>query len=205
MKCVSIPKYLIAMRYVFFGTFFLIFLSCGQEQQSQVEEIDQSGLNYPPGAIIEDYQELEGLSKVSVKESGRILAEGDYYQGKRQGSWTEFYANGLVKGTTTYYNGIKQGVAIELSEIGELTKKAVYRNGLLDGEYVLFERRKIKEILNYSNGLLNGPKRSYYTNGNPLEESNYVNGKIDGVAKYYNQQGELLYEYQYKQGELVED
>jgi len=192
------------MRFFIVVSFILMVNACNQKDIQSGIDLANAGESYPPGAIITDYPDQEGLSKVTVKNGIKILAEGDYYQNKKHGAWTEYHDNQLVKSLETYFNGIKQGVSIRLSNNGEIIEKAFYKNGLLEGEFITYERRKVKSISNYSNGVLHGSKKSYYSNGNLLEESGYVNGKIDGLAKYYNQKGELLYEYTYQDGELVD-
>lgn len=176
--------------------------SCGQNTNNGLAS-DSSGSEYPMGAIREAYEGIPGLEKVYVRGNDGIREEGDYYNGKKHGSWTEYFKNGPVGKVTTYFNGVRQGIYLEFDERGTVTVKAYYHNDVYEGEFITYKRGRISEKKTYSGGKLNGPKQSFYDNGKPKEDSNFVDGKIHGIAKYYNQQGELLFEYKYENGQLI--
>ncbi len=158
----------------------------------------------PSDAIIEDYGDGSGLSKATVKSGDITTAEGDLLNGLKHGTWVEYSNDGLITSLTNYRNGLKHGIALTFSNRSEVETKANYYNDQLEGEYVVYNRRKIKSITTYAGGKMHGPKKSFYDNGTLQEDSNYKDGIMHGEAKYYNNQGELLFEYVYDEGQLVE-
>lgn len=187
------------MRILVMITMLGFLISC--KQNSIVS--DPLASEYPLGAVRQSYEGIPGLERVYTLGDNGLRYEGDYFNGKKHGSWTEYYNNGFINKVTTYFNGIKQGLYLEFNDRGEIQMKAYLHNGVYEGEVLEFNRAKIRERRTYSGGKLNGLKRTFYINGNPQEESNYVDGKMDGEAKYYDTEGQLLFIYEYKDGQLV--
>ncbi|RJE74091.1 toxin-antitoxin system YwqK family antitoxin [Reichenbachiella sp. MSK19-1] len=159
----------------------------------------------PEHAEITDYEDIPGLSRVSVNFGNKIDEQGEYYQGNRNGSWTVYHSNGMPKTITSYVNGIKHGAHLELDNRGELTLMANYVNGYLDGEHTSYQRGKKAETRYYAMDQLEGQKIKYYTNGKVMEQSTYKAGKIHGTAKWFDQDGNVTIEYEYENGELIKN
>lgn len=158
----------------------------------------------PANAQTESYEDEPEMVKVTLSYAdGNISAEGDYLNGKKAGSWTEFHPNGVVKSVSGYVNGLKQGAHIEIDNTGRLVKKAYYHQDQLHGVYKEYKLARVKEERIYKNGALNGLVKIYYDNGSILEESLYVDGKRHGLAKWYDQEGNVTIEYEYDNGDLV--
>ena len=134
-----------------------------------------------------------------------MLQQGDYLEGVREGVWTEFHPNGFVKLVVGYVNGRKQGQQLELDNRGQLEVRSTFYQDKLHGQYVKYNRTRIKEKKNYDNGQLSGLKEIFYGNGTIMEQSNYVAGQMDGIAKWFDQEGNVTIEYLYKNGELIKD
>jgi len=49
----------------------------------------------------------------------------------------------------------------------------------------------VKVEWNYKNSRLEGVRKIYYRNGNPLAEENYKDGKLEGTGKGYHENGAL--------------
>ena len=77
-------------------------------------------------------------------EMPKIIAEGYYVKGKREGFWTEFgngggnYINGIKDGAWiesdskgNYINGIKDGIWTYWYSFGEVYKEEIYEDGIL--------------------------------------------------------------------------
>lgn len=189
------------MRVLFILSLATFLWSCnGGSSESSLGPVD-----LPAGAIVQEYADGSGLSKVTVKSGETTISEGDYLEGRKHGQWVEYKGDGLIMSITNYRNGLKHGVALTFSDRAEVATKASYYTDVLEGEFIEYNRRKIKSISNYSGGKLNGSKKSFYENGKIQEDSNYKDGILDGVAKYYNNQGDLLFEYVYEDGKIKEE
>ena len=83
--------------------------------------------------------------------------------------------------------------------------RSSHYNGELHGDYVKYNRSKVKEEKHYEYGVLQGVVTVYYDNGKPVEMSYFKNGKIDGKSTWYDQEGNITIEYEYEDGKLVKD
>lgn len=155
------------------------------------------------GASKEEFTDAPGVVKATVGSGNNPSAQGIYKNGKRNGAWVEYHANGLIKSITSYTDGKKEGIHVELNNNGQLTKRMLYHNNLRHGEYKEFNYAMIKESRNYSYDKLEGLVEIFYDNGKKMEEGNYKNGTRDGVSKWYDQNGSVSITYEYKNGELV--
>ncbi len=177
-----------------------VLLSCGTSTTPEGLE------NYfPQGSIIEAYDDIPGLVRVTVKApNGRLSAEGDFMNGVNHGPWTEYdTTRGFVTSIKTYYLGKLQGVTMEF-ERGSIVSKSYYHNNELNGQVLTMDRRGITEEKNYSDGVLEGMVRKFYSNGSVMEEAPYTNGVLDGLAKWYDQEGNLKFQYLYEDGKLID-
>lgn len=157
----------------------------------------------PAGAFIEKFEDTPNQERATLKAGEKVQAQGDYLNGQKHGTWTEYNTNGTVKSVTTYLNGLKEGTSLSMNDRGEVLSLSNYHRDMLHGQYQGFNRSRIIEEKVYVNGNLEGLVKKYYNNGKLMEESPYENGKINGTAIWYDQEGNVLIEYEYKQGELV--
>ncbi|MTI20740.1 toxin-antitoxin system YwqK family antitoxin [Fulvivirga sp. RKSG066] len=185
-------------------TFVILFSAFACNQQDSFSDETVSGLaELPANAIKEPYEGHSDLVKVTIKNGDGSYSEGDYLDGKKHGSWTEYYKDGLVKSTTSFINGKKQGAHLEISDRGQLDLKSYYHDDKLHGSWVKYNRNRVKEERPYENGALSGTVKIFYDNGTAMEESPYVNGKRHGEAIWYDKDGNETIRYEYKNGELV--
>jgi len=173
-----------------------------REAVQSTNEVDTTEL-IPAGANQETFEDKPGLVRVTVNQGLTISQQGNYLNGKREGIWSEFHPNGLLKTATSYVNGTKEGLFIELNQSGQLTKRYFYHNNIRHGEYREFIYSTLKEERTYNMGKLEGLVKIYYDGGKIMEEGAYVNGLRDGVSKWYDQNGNVTITYEYKNGELV--
>ena len=153
---------------------------------------------YPPGSVIDAYDDIPGLVRLSVPAAnGKIAAEGDFMNGLQHGPWTEYdTATGFVTSIQTYYLGKLQGVSMTF-ENGQVKSKSYYNNDLLTGRSLEFDYRGVLKESDYKEGKLHGYVREYYRGGILKAETPYVDGEMNGLARYYDQQGELKFEHLY--------
>ena len=112
-----------------------------------------------------------------------LVIEGNYKEGLRIGRWKIFSRS------TPYIEeqGFKGGLHCDY----------FYKENYDTKDIEIISKDK------YSDGILNGPYKVYYYNGNLELEGSYVDGKKDGLWKTYSFQGELKTEEQYKDGKLI--
>jgi antitoxin component YwqK of YwqJK toxin-antitoxin module len=186
--------------------FLLVAIFGCTDQQVSDTSVSGNFADLPEAAVKEPYPDNDRLVRVSVYgANGNVLQQGDYFDGVRTGVWTEYHPNGLVKLVTGYVNGVMQGQQLELDNRGQLLARSTFYHGLLHGEYVKYNRTRIKEKKTYVNGKLNGLTEIFYANGVLMEQSNYIDGLRDGIAKWYDQQGNVTIEYVYEKGEWLKD
>jgi antitoxin component YwqK of YwqJK toxin-antitoxin module len=184
----------------------IIFLaSCSPQAETNQETGEPAASpDLPPGAVVEDYSDQTGISKVLVKDNvGTILQEGILRGGKREGNWTIYHPGGFIKSIVPYVNGMKEGVSIEMGTNNQLTLKVGYHHDLRHGEYREYLYSTLKEERQYQNDKIEGVVKVYYDTGKIQEEATYKNGTRDGVSKWYDQEGNVTIEYEYKDGQLV--
>lgn len=109
-------------------------------------------------------------------KQGRIVfretVNGRDKQGLRQGSWKDFYENGVLHWECTYRNGMKDGYYKEYDSTGNLL---VLQKYVLD---VLQEDApEIAEMTVHT---------EYYSDGSPKFRVTYRNGKPEGICREYD-------------------
>ena len=110
-------------------------------------------------------------TKCGYYDSGALLYEEHYLNGKRHGLSKGYYSNGT------------------------LDYEDIYVNGSLKNRKIYFPSGNIQSDYNYDdNGLITGKCTSYYDSGGYSIhiESNYKNGKLNGPFHLYSKSGTLL-------------
>ena len=133
------------------------------------------------GVDIEDYKKTSGKYKIAEKNckgreyilnTKRMIFEGEYLNGKRNGKGKEYYDDGKLKFEGEYLNGERNGKGKEYDRDGELK---------FEGEYL--------------NGKRNGKGKDYDYDGKLEFEGEYLNGiKWNGKGKEYYDDGKLKLE-----------
>jgi hypothetical protein len=157
----------------------------------------------PAGASKDEFADVPGLVGITVGSPGNQTATGHYLSGKREGTWVEYYPNGLIKLVTSYVNGEKEGLCVEFGNNNQVTKSCYYHKSQRHGEYKEYNYTTVKEVRKYVNGKIDGLAKIYYDNGKIMEEGVYKEGLRDGVSKWYNQEGKLTIQYEYRNGQLI--
>ena len=92
-----------------------------------------------------------------------------------------------------YYMGEKHGKHIYMKKNGDTTKWENYKNGLLDGiKRTYYSDSRIKREVNYKLGVLDGAFKIYNLEGVVIEEINYKAGKKHQESMYYYDDGKPL-------------
>ena len=126
-------------------------------------------------------QKKEGEWKYFDEVSGQVRLAEDNKAGKVHG-WSRLYnpQNGVLAEETQYVEGQPEGQCRKYSDTGVLIMECIYHNGLLAG-----------------------PRKTYYPSKALKEEGQYAKGQKSGVWKTYNEDGEVIAEESY--GEQIID
>ena len=155
---------------------------------------------------IKDYKKESGKYKIGGKngygkeyiiKTNRIIFEGEYLKGKRNGKGKVYDYDDILIFEGEYLNGKKNGKG-----------KRYYDNGKLmfEGEY--FDGKNWNGKAYNKNGDIefeikngNGNWKGYYYNGKLKFEGEYLNGERNGKGKEYDYKGKLVFEGEYLNGE----
>ncbi|MCG9880402.1 MAG: hypothetical protein MH472_07375, partial [Bacteroidia bacterium] len=129
------------------------------------------------------------------------IADGDTINltlanGKKQGFWRYFWANGDLKYEVFYENGEKEGLEISYFDNQDcLEYSNTYHKGVLDGPRVMFYPNcstKVEEF--YSRGLKSGYERNFDVNGLVTTEGNFEKGELTGSYAHFDKKGNVTFE-----------
>ena len=105
------------------------------------------------------------------------IADGQIVDGKKEGYWITYFANGNKRSEGRYIAGKKEGRWVQYYQNGNKASKASFRNGLYEGFYT-----------------------SYYGNGNRRYAGPYrehqgksSDGRKEGVWNCYEEDGETIW------------
>ena len=131
-------------------------------------------------AII-DYRENSDSAFVQLfNEWGKKVAEGNFVNEKKEGTWTIF-SNNRAMAKEHYVNGLKDGVSRKFYDTGEVLEESEWKNGKQEGKYQVFYKNGDPYMqCKYSNNLRNGLCLSYFPNGRIEMEAYYKNSLRNG-------------------------
>jgi antitoxin component YwqK of YwqJK toxin-antitoxin module len=101
--------------------------------------------------------------------NGQLFVEGNYKDGRQEGSWTYWYEDGTQNRQVTYKNGKPDGSWESYRADGTLAAVRSFKDGRRDGGWIVYDE----------------------TGNQPLREQHYVEGKPDGVWKQWFPSGQL--------------
>ncbi|WP_349529020.1 hypothetical protein [Reichenbachiella sp. MALMAid0571] len=97
----------------------------------------------------------------------------------------EYYDNGKLKKRCDA-NRCK-----EYYENGLIKADYQHRNNTLHGEHILYGLDSSRRVSNYSQGILNGESKLYYSDGKLKAKENYQDGVLKGTILVYDKSGAL--------------
>ena len=161
------------------------------EEISIRESKDENG-NLISGPFIEDKPvgihktyDIKGdvIATKVYDDFGVLLSEGIIdREGKKEGTWTEYYPSGKTRASGEYKNNNREGKWTFFFEDGKVEQEGSYRNGKEHGEW-----------------------RRYYDNGQLFVEESYYSGKEDGMYIEYDENNNMITEGEYLEGEREGD
>ena len=117
----------------------LALVSCTSKEVKVVEEYFQSG---SPKKVM-DYKVSMGdsipLHRADFHENGETRMEGSFVDGKRDGEWMSWYANGVIWSKGYFKDGLRTGKSWAYYPSGKLYLQGSYENGKKVGEWLVFD------------------------------------------------------------------
>jgi antitoxin component YwqK of YwqJK toxin-antitoxin module len=168
-------------------------------------------------AKYETKNSLKSGSYQEFSQDGVKLIDGQYLNGKQNGTWTYYFPNGKIKITGNFVEGDggnksetsgipkngRDGVWLSYYSNGNKDQVSNYSSGQLKGIFkAYYENGQLSEECNYSSGQLNGIFKTYYENGQLKEECNYLKGEVTGLFKTYYLDGKIKQESTFLSGKL---
>lgn len=101
-----------------------------------------------------------------------------------------------------FKNGLPHGESITYKKGGEVIQKMNFVNGKMNGEFILFDKRKMKARLHYNEDILYGKAEYFDENEQVIGIENYKHGKKYGITEWKDSGGNLLLKENYKEGFL---
>ncbi|MCL2329051.1 MAG: tetratricopeptide repeat protein [Bacteroidetes bacterium] len=169
------------------------------------ESIDTAYFYNPSGQLTATnfYKNNEHTGKITYFDNGQKRVVSNYVDGKLNGKYDTYFANGTQSLDGVAKNDNLDGVATYHHRTGARSDLQNYRNGKQVGEQKeWYPNGQLKSVHSYNNaGLLSGWYKDYYSNG-VLKDSVFYNdkGELHGTAYYYDTDGKLYYTTTYKNG-----
>jgi antitoxin component YwqK of YwqJK toxin-antitoxin module len=134
--------------------------------------------------------------------NGELERRVTFVGGKEHGTDTTYYSTGCPQVVRTHINGVENGQWKYFYDSTEyLAWEMNYMFGKKHGKHIFMKKKgDTTKWENYSNGLLDGIKRTYYPGSKIKREVNYKEGIMHGTFKIYNIEGVVIEELNYKQG-----
>lgn len=145
---------------------------------------------------------------------GQPAAEINWKDGKKNGLERKWSRTQLVA-EITWVNGEKQGSEKRWTSDAQLITDLVWADGKAtgfatignDGSFLDGWRKHPYTIVQFKDGLKNGPQKTY-DNTTTVREfisrvENFKNDKLDGLAQRFDSRGGVIYELRFSQGNIV--
>lgn len=138
--------------------------------RDEANKVDDKKRRHGPWILYySKYRISEGSNAKPVE--GRVFSKGTYIHGLKEGLWTEYLPNGILKTEEIYKNGLLHGISCYYYDNGNLSC-----------------------IMKLHLGKLKGKEIALWENGNIQSKAFYGNDKILRPVKHYNEQGEIIRE-----------
>ena len=138
-------------------------------------------------------------------QSGRIAAQGNYVNMKRDSVWTFFRQDGTVSSREGFDNGKRHGIEQKFYPNGtSIAEEINWVNDVKEGEWKQFYNRGTPKLLaTYKNNVLTGEFKTWQPNANMELEGLYVDGLQHGDWISYDENGEYAFTIKYEKGEIL--
>lgn len=163
-------------------------------------------------------EKADGFKTIYFPNSKQIKQSVEYKNGKKNGSFKEYYRNGNLKAVQRYVNdtlndtsffyhenGNRSSIQIyrmqtktkrwqKYNKQGKLYWEAGFKNNQYEGEWLRYSYRNIKllERFNYKEGNKDGKQECFYDTGKPKSVFYYDNGTALAGAEEWQENGKKV-------------
>jgi hypothetical protein len=139
-----------------------------------------------------------------IGATGNLEIEGFVENEKKTGMWIEYNPDGDIKLINNYVDGLLEGTAMRMTFRNQVDLRLNYKQGKMDGPWTAYKFGKIVEERLYKNDKLDGVSKLYDERTWKLkQEVQYKDGLQHGYFRYYDEDGNITLEYQYENGKKV--
>ena len=159
--------------------------------------------------------EDNGIGKEFNSINEKLIFEGEYKHGKKNGKGKDYFVNGNLEFEGEYLNGKRNGKGKEFCYNGYKIFEGEYLNGKkwngkgYELTNIIYELKDGKGLIEYfkgeyKNGEINGKVKEYYKSGKLEFEGEYLNGKKWNGKGYNNNNNQIIYELKDGKGYIKE-
>jgi len=148
---------------------------------------------------------LDGVERTYLNGGKHVRSETPWKEGKIEGVKKIFHPNGKVMTQVNYKDGKPVGESKSYDDEGRVTRVGKFKDGRRHGDMIDYwsETGKVKRIVPYDVGKVNGTVKQYYKNGKLKAELPFKQDSLHGIEKRYDAEGKLTKQRYWIDGELV--
>lgn len=186
-----------------FGLFLFHFASA---QNKAVSIYNRDSTLVGTGVMVNN--KMDGLWRFEDTRTNKLIQEGMFQDGMKDGTWIVYHPNANKKTEATYKNNQLNGAYKDFDADGALILEMILKDSVMIGPYKQYYGRtgrpshvNPKQVLiegQHKNGKKHGEWLSYYENGQLGVKQTFVEGVLDGPYLEYSPYGQLIIETTYK-------
>lgn len=203
------------MRVFVFFILALLFFPLSSFSQESINQVDAQGERH--GVWQKKYEGSEQVRYRGTFEHGKEVGTFNFYcqdceqqpvlikefEADSDRSKLTYFSKKGIKTSTGYLNGrSKQGEWLYFHKDGTtVMTREFYKADILDGPKTTYYANGNKtEVVTFKNGKMEGPNLYYSPAEVLIKKLNYTNDELHGPAEYYGPTGDLIIQGQYKLG-----
>ncbi|MEQ8908580.1 MAG: hypothetical protein RIC95_05280 [Vicingaceae bacterium] len=137
-------------------------------------------------------------------QTGEKMAEGWYFDQKKDSLWKTYGANEVLLSEGAYYDGKKYGLWRTYYNNGNLAEELYYKDDYEHGPLkTYYDNGQLKQEASFENGFFNGLSVTYDPQGKKVLKGIYYKGARDKNWVYYTDEQEVDKVLEYDKGELL--
>lgn len=183
---------------------FYLFTSSCKSGEGGTPEKAEIGTGDLAGLVMEEIPGSSTKYARQIGANGNLEVEGFVENDKKTGQWIQYSPEGDIILINHYVNGMLEGVALRMGFRNQVDLRVHYKKNRLEGQWVAYKFGKVIEERLYKDDKLDGVAKTYDERTFKLkQEVQYKNGLQHGYFRYYDDEGVVSLEYQYEKGEKI--
>ncbi len=182
----------------------IVVASSCESSEGKAKAPSATGTGDLAGLVLEDIEGSNVKYARQITPAGQVQIEGFVENGKKVGQWIQYGGDGDIALINNYVDGMLEGPGMRMSFRNQVDLKSTYHKNLLHGPWTTYKYGKVIEQRNYVNDKLDGVVKTFDDRTFKLkQEVQYKNGVQHGYFRYYDEAGNITLEYEYKDGEKI--